>query len=57
MKNIYNKKLESCGNKNMTNGSWDNNKMYSEIDGGVHLKYMYKKYIKKYTKVLTNTGQ
>ena len=36
MLNIYNNKLEPCGDENMTSGSWDNKKMCSEKDGGVH---------------------
>lgn len=56
MKNIYNKKLESCGNKNMTNGSWDNNKMCSEIDGGVH-QICIRNISKNTPKFSLNTGQ
>ena len=36
MLNIYNKRLESCGLQNMSNGSWDNEKRCSETEGGVH---------------------
>ena len=36
MLNIYNQPLQRCGEKNMNNGSWDNLKKCSEIDGGVH---------------------
>ena len=36
MLNIYNNKLKPCGDKNMSSGSWDNKKMCSEKDGGVH---------------------
>lgn len=34
--NIYNKPLEICKEKNMSNGSWDNNGKCSERGGGVH---------------------
>tara|TARA_A100001015_G_C14848992_1_gene655663 strand:- start:38 stop:679 length:642 start_codon:yes stop_codon:yes gene_type:complete len=34
--NIYDQPLQECGNNNMSNGSWDNNKKCSELDGGVH---------------------
>ena len=34
--NIYDQPLQECGNDNMSNGSWDNNKKCSELDGGVH---------------------
>ena len=36
MLNIYNQKLEKCGNEYMSNGSWDSNKKCSELGGGVH---------------------
>ena len=36
MLNIYNQKLEKCGNEYMSNGSWDSNKKCSELEGGVH---------------------
>lgn len=36
MLNIYNNKLKPCGNESMSPGSWDNKKMCSEVDGGVH---------------------
>lgn len=34
--NIYDQPLQECGNNNMSNGSWDNNKKCSELVGGVH---------------------
>lgn len=34
--NIYNENLKPCGNNTMGSGSWDNNYMCSEKDGGVH---------------------
>ena len=36
MLNIYNEPLKSCGSKTMNNGSWDNDKKCSELNGGVH---------------------
>ena len=36
MLNIYNNKLKPCGNKKMSNGSWDNKKLCSEKNNGVH---------------------
>ena len=36
MLNLYNKKIEECGTKSMSNGSWDKNRQCSELDGGVH---------------------
>ena len=36
MLNIYNEPLKPCGNKGMSNGSWDNEGKCSELDGGVH---------------------
>ena len=36
MKNIYNKPLQSCGNRSMGNGSWDSEFKCSELGGGVH---------------------
>ena len=56
MLNIYNKKLKSCGNTNMNNGSWDNNKMCSEIDGGVH-QICIKNISKNTPNFSLNTGQ
>ena len=56
MLNIYNKKLKSCGNKNMNNGSWDNNKMCSEVDGGVH-QICIKNISKNTPNFSLNTGQ
>ena len=34
--NIYDEPLQKCGSKDMSNGSWDNDKKCSELDGGVH---------------------
>lgn len=34
--NIYNEELQPCGNMFMGSGSWDDNYMCSEKDGGVH---------------------
>ena len=34
--NIYNEKLKPCGNRDMGNGSWDEDYMCSEMGGGVH---------------------
>lgn len=34
--NIYDEQLQECGNTNMSNGSWDDSKKCSELDGGVH---------------------
>ena len=36
MLNIYDEPLKPCGDDNMINGSWDENKKCSEIGGGVH---------------------
>ena len=36
MKNIYGHQLKRCMKKDMKNGSWDENGLCNEIDGGVH---------------------
>jgi hypothetical protein len=36
LQNIYDQPLESCGNKEMSNGSWDSEGKCSELDDGVH---------------------
>ena len=56
MLNIYNDKLEACGNKNMKNGSWDSKKKCSEIDGGVH-QICIKNIAKNTPNFSLNTGQ
>ena len=56
MLNIYNNKLEPCGNKNMSNGSWDENKMCSEKTGGVH-QICIENIAKKTPNFSSSTGQ
>ena len=56
MLNIYNNKLKPCGNKSMSSGSWDNKKMCSEVDGGVH-QICIKKISKNTPNFSLNTGQ
>lgn len=56
MLNIYNNKLKPCGNKIMSSGSWDNKKMCSEKDGGVH-QICIKKISKNTPKFSSTTGQ
>ena len=36
LQNIYNEPLKSCGNSNMSSGSWDSEGKCSELDNGVH---------------------
>lgn len=56
MLNIYNNKLEPCGDDSMISGSWDNKKMCSEKDGGVH-QICIKNISKNTPKFSSTTGQ
>ena len=56
MLNVYNNKLKPCGNKSMSSGSWDNEKMCSEKDGGVH-QICIKNISKNTPKFSSTTGQ